>query len=53
MVESWRMQPTVVENGVQALEELLKAEAAGLAFSLVLLDAHMPEIDGFEVAARI
>lgn len=53
MVQNWRMQPTVVENGDEALEKLLQAEQTGEAFSLVLLDAHMPDIDGFEVAARI
>ena len=53
MVKNWRMQPTVVENGKEALAKLHLAEANSEPYSLVLLDAHMPEIDGFEVAEQI
>jgi len=53
MVRNWRMEPTVVEHGEEALIALKKAEDAGQPFSLVLLDAHMPDINGFEVAERI
>lgn len=53
MVQNWRMSPTVVENGTEALEQIEATEAKGDSFDLVLLDAHMPEIDGFEVAKRI
>ena len=53
MVRNWRMQPTVVEHGEEALVALKKASSEGQPFSLVLLDAHMPDIDGFEVADRI
>jgi signal transduction histidine kinase/DNA-binding response OmpR family regulator len=49
----WRMRPTVAESGAAALEVLRQASAAGRPFSLVLLDANMPAMDGFEVAARI
>ena len=49
----WHMQPTVVENGAAALEALQTAADAGRPFSLVLLDANMPELDGFAVAERI
>ena len=47
------MQPTVVEDGRAALRTLRDAKERNEPFSLVLLDAHMPEIDGFEVAERI
>ena len=50
---SWRMCPTAVENGETALESLVAAEKAERPFDLVLLDRHMPEMDGFEVARRI
>ncbi len=53
MVENWRMTPTVAESGATALEKLKEADDAGNPYSLVLLDAHMPEMDGFEVANRI
>ena len=53
MVQNWQMEPTVVESGSRALTKLREADEAGQPYSLVLLDAHMPEMDGFEVANRI
>jgi CheY-like chemotaxis protein len=53
MLTNWRMTPTVVESGPAALEALEKARRAGAPFDLVLLDGMMPEMDGFELAARI
>jgi two-component system, sensor histidine kinase and response regulator len=50
---SWQMQPTPVESGAQALAALAQAERAGEPFKLVLLDYHMPVMDGFTVAERI
>jgi CheY-like chemotaxis protein/HPt (histidine-containing phosphotransfer) domain-containing protein len=49
----WRMKPTVTSSGAEALRELAGAAASGHSFALVLLDAHMPEMDGFDVARRI
>jgi PAS domain S-box-containing protein len=53
MIENWRMKPAATENGRAALEKLKRAHADGEPFRLVLLDGHMPDPDGFEVAARI
>ena len=47
------MHPTAVESGRAALDEMVLAAAAGRPFWLVLLDAHMPEMDGFTVAEEI
>ena len=44
---NWQMHPTAVESGRAALDEMSRAAAAGRPFSLVLLDAHMPDMDGF------
>ncbi len=53
VLRNWRMVPTAVLNGASALEALKAAAAAGEPFSLVLLDAMMPEMDGFALAAKI
>ncbi len=49
----WRMRPTVVDSGASALRALIEATERHEPFALVLLDANMPEMDGFEVARRI
>jgi signal transduction histidine kinase/CheY-like chemotaxis protein len=49
----WRMRPTVVDSGASALRALIEATERHQPFALVLLDANMPEMDGFEVARRI
>ncbi len=50
---SWGVAATIVADGEAALAALEQARAAGTAFRVVLLDARMPGLDGFEVAARI
>jgi CheY-like chemotaxis protein len=49
----WRMKPVVVSGGQAALEELAGAARDSDPFGLVLLDAQMPDLDGFDVAAAI
>jgi PAS domain S-box-containing protein len=49
----WRMKPTVVASGAVALEEMTRAARAGNPFPLLLLDAVMPEMDGFAIVERI
>ena len=53
LLRRWKMQPTTVESGAAAIEALTQAGARHKPFALVLLDANMPEMDGFEVARRI
>ncbi|MGA2738768.1 MAG: DAHL domain-containing protein [Bryobacteraceae bacterium] len=52
-LRGWGMTPTSVDRGRETLPMLEWAKAQGTPFPLVLLDAQMPEMDGFEVAERI
>ena len=47
------MRPTIVESGQAALAALTHARDLGTPFPLVLLDAMMPAMDGFTLAAHI
>jgi PAS domain S-box-containing protein len=49
----WRMRPIAVEGGQAALQALAQAASAGRPYRLVLLDANMPDLDGFGVAQAI
>jgi two-component system sensor histidine kinase/response regulator len=53
MLTHWHMRPTTVDGGTKGIEEMEAAREHGEAFPLVLLDAMMPEVDGFMVAERI
>jgi CheY-like chemotaxis protein len=52
-VIAWDMRPVMVDGGQRALEALSAAAASGQPFRIVLLDANMPDIDGFTVAGEI
>ncbi|MCC6766170.1 MAG: response regulator, partial [Deltaproteobacteria bacterium] len=49
----WGMLPQSVEDGPSALIAVRRAAKAESPFDLVLLDGHMPGLDGFGVAERI
>ena len=53
MLRNWGMRPVVVDSGEAALRELTRARAAGESYPLALLDAMMPEMDGFALAAQM
>ena len=53
MLTNWRMNPTLADSGAKALEQLEAAQKAGHAFPVVLLDALMPKVDGFQVLQRV
>lgn len=53
MLTSWSMVPTLVDSGQAALAELRRAKHEGTGFSLILLDCHMPNMDGFMLTEQI
>ena len=53
LLSRWGMQPDLAESGAQGLEKMRRCAVAGKPFSLVLLDANMPEMDGFVLAQHI
>ncbi|HKS67966.1 MAG TPA: response regulator [Candidatus Acidoferrales bacterium] len=53
MVANWGMRPIVAKSGQDALDAFAAAHRGGTPFRLVLLDSHMPEMDGFEVVRRL
>jgi CheY-like chemotaxis protein len=46
-------RPTIATTGTQAIESWLAARAAGEPYDFVLMDVHMPELDGIAAARRI
>ena len=46
--EIWGMHPDVAENGLQAISKIREK-----AYDLVLMDLHMPELDGIEATRLI
>jgi two-component system sensor histidine kinase/response regulator len=52
-LRGWQMEPAVVGDGLAALDALWDAVSVGRPYSLVLLDARMPDTDGLALAAKI
>jgi signal transduction histidine kinase/DNA-binding response OmpR family regulator len=53
MLLRWGMQPVLAKGGRHALALLERSHEEARPFALVLLDAQMPEMDGFGVAEAI
>lgn len=50
---AWRLRPTLVASGPEAIKELDRAAAAGAPYRLAVLDCMMPGMDGFELSRHI
>jgi CheY-like chemotaxis protein len=53
LLSTWGMKPAMADGGWTGLETVRQAKAAGKPFPLVLIDALMPDMDGFTLAERI
>jgi len=49
----WGVPVGMAENGALALAELERAREQGQCYTLVLLDMHMPAMDGLDVVRRL
>jgi two-component system, sensor histidine kinase and response regulator len=52
-LRGWRMKPAAVGDATAALEVLRQGASRGRQYTLVLLDARMPDVDGLELAGKI
>jgi two-component system sensor histidine kinase/response regulator len=53
LLTDWRMNPTLLGETRAALTQLKQSAEAGRPFPLVLVDAAMPELDGFSLVELI
>lgn len=49
----WDMHPVSVQSGVDAMIEIGRSSTQKNPFNLILIDARMPEMDGFTLAKEI
>ncbi len=50
---AWKIPAQVVSSAADALETLRDSAANGTTYSLAILDVHMPEMDGLQLAREI
>ena len=53
MLASWAMTPTLAAGAAEALAALRSAIDQRQPYDLVLVDGHMPDVDGFMLAQQI
>jgi two-component system, sensor histidine kinase and response regulator len=53
LLKIWEMRAEAVESGELALEELSAAQKGDDPYGLILMDMHMPKMDGFDLTEEI
>jgi signal transduction histidine kinase/DNA-binding response OmpR family regulator len=53
ILRSWGMRATLASGGAEALKILSETDQSAERFALILTDARMPEMDGFQLVERI
>jgi signal transduction histidine kinase/CheY-like chemotaxis protein len=53
LLGKWRMRPELAAGGAGAVEILNHAGGPGTSFDLLLVDANMPEMNGFQLVENI
>ena len=53
MLSVWHTKPVAVDSGAKAMIALREGQGLGRSFPLILLDAQMPEMDGFTLVECI
>ena len=52
LLAGWRLLPTIVGDGLEVLKAIATARKIGRNYSLILIDAQMPNMNGFQVAEK-
>jgi signal transduction histidine kinase/CheY-like chemotaxis protein len=52
-LRTWKLRPSTAASGAEAIRMLHQAIDHDDPFSLILTDVHMPDMDGFELAAKL
>ena len=53
LLAAWGMKPALAGDGAEALRTLVQASEANQPFALVLTDANMPQMDGFQLTGEV
>ncbi|MFW6160449.1 MAG: response regulator, partial [Acidobacteriota bacterium] len=53
MLLNWNLKAVIVESGEAALSVIEEAARKNMDFSLILIDSHMPKMDGFTLAEKL
>jgi signal transduction histidine kinase/CheY-like chemotaxis protein len=53
MLANWRMAPQTVDCGSSAIQSMQQAASSGRTFPVILVDGHMPGMDGFSLVEHI